>query len=319
LNSSLSGYQRANAAIGTFFGGMSGSGDFLGGLSTVRTLDGGNITILSPHGQIQVGLVSPPSNFPGYSIPSNATWALNFGVVTEKGGDVDLYANGNISVNQSRVFTLEGGDLIAVSQNGNIDAGKGAKTVQTVQPPNVSYDGYGDITITPFGPASGSGLAVLRALPGVPLGNADLIAFNGFINAGDAGIRVSGNINLAAVAVINASNITVGGSATGIPVVQGPPVSASTTASNTAGANQAVVPATTGSTNNNQASIIIVEVVGYGRDGDEPAGQGQQRPKTDDKRSYDVNSPFQVIGAGSLNQMADKYLTDEERRRLSAQ
>jgi hypothetical protein len=51
--------------LGTFFNGTSaapyGSGDFLGGLSTVRTLNGGNITILSPNGQIEAGLVSPPA------------------------------------------------------------------------------------------------------------------------------------------------------------------------------------------------------------------------------------------------------------------
>jgi hypothetical protein len=62
----------------------------------------------------------------------------------------------------------------------------------------------------------------LRSLPNVPVGNADLIAPNGIINAGDAGIRVSGNLNLAAVAVLNASNIQVEGKATGIPVVEAP-------------------------------------------------------------------------------------------------
>ena len=65
LNSAYSSYQRAYAVLGTFFNGTSaapyGSGDFLGGLSTVRTLNGGNITILSPNGQIEAGLVSPPA------------------------------------------------------------------------------------------------------------------------------------------------------------------------------------------------------------------------------------------------------------------
>src|SRR6202022_1183959 len=102
-----------------------------------------------------------------------------------------------------------GGDLTVVSLNGNIDAGKGAKTVQAIQPPSISYDVYGNVSITPYGPSSGSGLAVLRALPDVPLSNADLIAMNGFVNAGDAGVRVSGNINLAAVQVLNAGNIQV--------------------------------------------------------------------------------------------------------------
>src|SRR5262249_43375213 len=106
------------------------SGSFLGGLSTVRTQAGGNITIMAPNGQIEVGLVSPPSFFPGYSNPSDPSYALAFGIVTEKGGDANLYAYGNISVDRSRIFTLEGGDITAVSRTGNIDAGKGAKTVQ---------------------------------------------------------------------------------------------------------------------------------------------------------------------------------------------
>jgi hypothetical protein len=44
----------------------------------------------------------------------------------------------------------EGGDLTVVTLNGNIDAGKGAKTVQAIQPPSVSYAGYGHLSITPF-------------------------------------------------------------------------------------------------------------------------------------------------------------------------
>jgi len=38
------------------------------------------------------------------------------------------------------------------------------------------------------------------------------------VNAGDAGIRVAGNLNIAAVQVIGAANITVVGTSTGVPV-----------------------------------------------------------------------------------------------------
>jgi hypothetical protein len=326
LNLAFASYQRAYAAIGTFLGGMSaspyGHGDFLGGTSTVRTLSGGNITIMSPQGQIEVGLVVPPSGFPGYSNPADSTYALSFGVVTEKGGDVDLYANGNISVNQSRVFTLEGGDITAISRTGNIDAGKGAKTVQAIQPANVSYDPYGDITITPYGSASGSGIQVLRALPAAPISNADLVAFQGVVNAGDAGIRVSGNINLAAVAVLNASNIQVGGTATGIPVVNAPNIGAVTTASNTAGANQATVPTTTASTNNNRPSIIIVEVIGYGGGNGGGNGDQQQQRQDEERRNkpnqkgsyYDPNAPVRIVGYGGVTEADAEVLTEEEKR-----
>jgi hypothetical protein len=193
--------------------------------------------------------------------------------LTEKGGDVDLYANGDISVNQSRVFTLEGGDLAVVSQTGNIDAGKGAKTVQTVRPPNVSYDLYGNISIRPYGPASGSGLAVLRALPDVPLGNADLIAFIGSVNAGDAGIRVSGNLNVSVLVALNASNIQVGGTATGVPTVVAPNIAALTSSSNAAGAAAKTAEPPAPAKINDQPSMIIVKFLGFGGgEGDEPAG-----------------------------------------------
>ena len=279
---------------------------------------------MAPNGQIEVGLVSLPAGF-SYSNPLDPSYALGFGVVTERGGDVDLYANGNISVDQSRVFTLAGGDIAAVSRTANIDAGKGAKTVQAIQPATVAYNSYGDITITPYGPANGSGIAVLRALPGVPLSNADLIAFEGVVNAGDAGIRVSGNINLAAIAVINAGNITVGGTATGIPVVQVPQIGALTTASNTAGANQAAAPPTTGSTNNNQASIIIVEFVGFGGGGNDPEPPTQpqndkqkndKQKSSDNNQNYNPNSSFKLLGNGALTEDQQKNLTDEERAKL---
>jgi len=50
----------------------------------------------------------------------------------------------------------------------------------------------------------------------------DLIAFRGEVNAGDAGIRVVGDINIAALRVVNAANIEVSGDAVGIS--QGPSV-----------------------------------------------------------------------------------------------
>jgi hypothetical protein len=65
LNNAYSSYQRAYAAIGQLLNGISpspySSGSFLGGLSTVRTQAGGNITIMAPN--------SPPSFFPGYCNP----------------------------------------------------------------------------------------------------------------------------------------------------------------------------------------------------------------------------------------------------------
>ena len=55
-------------------------------------------------------------------------------------------------------------------------------------------------------------------VPGISAGLVNLIAPKGVVNAGDAGIRVAGNLNIAAVQVIGAGNITVVGTSTGVPV-----------------------------------------------------------------------------------------------------
>jgi hypothetical protein len=67
---------------------------------------------------------------------------------------------------------------------------------------------------------SGSGIGQLLTVPGIKAGLVNLIAPKGAVNAGDAGIRVAGNLNIAAVEVIGAGNITVAGTATGVPVSQ---------------------------------------------------------------------------------------------------
>lgn len=59
--------------------------------------------------------------------------------------------------------------------------------------------------------------------------------------------------------------------------------------------------------NNNQASVIIVEVIGYrGSGGDQNQSPQDHQNKNDDKRSeqQDANSAVQVLGAGNLSAQA---------------
>jgi hypothetical protein len=145
--------------------------------------------------------------------------------------------------------------------------------------------------------------------------NATLVAPHGTIDAGAAGIRVAGNLNLIALQVLNAFNVQVSGTALGLPTTEGPPVAALATASNVAGANQVVAPPP--SSNNNQASIIIVEFVGFGG-GDtssEPNEDGDHDKKKD-QRSYDPNSMFRVIGNGELNERQKNLLTPDAKSKL---
>ena len=67
------------------------------------------------------------------------------------------------------------------------------------------------------GAVAGSGIRTIESEPDVPPGDVNLIAPVGYVNAGDAGIGSSGNINIAAQRVIGAANINFGGTATGVP------------------------------------------------------------------------------------------------------
>ena len=75
------------------------------------------------------------------------------------------------------------------------------------------------------------------------------------------------------------------------------------------------MPTTTGSANNNnQRSIIIVEVIGFGgSDGTTPSQDNAQGRKERDQRSYNTNSPYQILGVGALNDRQISALAAEKR------
>lgn len=50
------------------------------------------------------------------------------GIVTLRGGDIDITVTGDVNVNASRVATIAGGDITLVSTQGNINAGFGSPT-----------------------------------------------------------------------------------------------------------------------------------------------------------------------------------------------
>jgi hypothetical protein len=49
---------------------------------------------------------------------------------------------------------------------------------------------------------SGAGIAVLQSLPNAPRGDANLMAPRGKVDAGAAGLRASGKINIAALEIV---------------------------------------------------------------------------------------------------------------------
>ncbi|KAA5603712.1 hypothetical protein F1193_00920 [Blastochloris sulfoviridis] len=245
---------------------------------TIQTQRGGDISILGPGGSILVGSLAKESN---------SNLKLNdLGIITLGGGDINTFTDGSVLVNSSRVFTELGGNILMWSSNGDLNAGRGAKTTLSQPPLKVVFDEDGYQTIDLRGLVTGAGIGVLKT--GL-VGDADsyasdsnlyLLAPAGTVDAGDAGIRVSGDLIVAAKVVMNADNIDVGGSSTGVPMVAAPNVGALTAGSAAAAAASQAGETPTGSTGAaEQASVFIVEVVGYGggEGAQEPAGEGDSK------------------------------------------
>jgi hypothetical protein len=157
-----------------------------------------------------VGLANPPASL-------GTKDASLLGIVAEGTGDVNIYTKGDVNVNASRVFTLGGGNILIWSDEGSIDAGRGSKSSVSAPPPQVSVNSGGNVTLQFNGAVAGSGIRTIQIDPTVNPGNVDLIAPEGTVNAGDAGIGAAGNINIAAQHVIGLDNIQFGGNSTGVP------------------------------------------------------------------------------------------------------
>jgi filamentous hemagglutinin family protein len=315
-------YLRGRDAIAALFPGrdaqganVSYSGDItMFGGSGIHTDFGGAIQTLTPGGQTLVGVE-------GDNPPPTA------GLITQGSGNIDIYSLGSVLLGQSRIMTTFGGDILAWSATGDINAGRGAKTSVIYTPPRRTYDNYGNITLAPDVPSFGAGIATLNPIPEVPAGNLDLIAPLGTIDAGEAGIRVSGNVNLAALQIVNAANIQVQGTTTGIPTVQAPNINGALATSNATAATQQTALPVAPSNNNDRPSIIIVEVVGYGGPDTPDGEQNGDRRRRDGRQGFDdqhrdpqynERSAVQIAGYGPLSESDSQMLTPDERRKLSS-
>lgn len=204
-----SNYQRGFDAAATLFPAGRAKGDLRMYFSRIHTIDGGNIYAAVPGGMMNTGLAATEQFNKGPD---------QLGIVAQRAGSVDVYVDGDMLVNQSRVFAMDGGDILIWSSRGNIDAGRGAKSALSAPPPVTTYDEQG-VAHTEFPPAlSGSGIRAAVSTPGRDPGNVDLFAPAGVVNAGDAGIGSEGNVTIGAVQVIGADNIDVGGVAVGVPI-----------------------------------------------------------------------------------------------------
>jgi len=238
----------------------------------IRTRSGGDISILTPGGGLQLAntQIGNPGTPPG--------------IITETGGDISIFADNDVNIGISRIFTLRGGDISIWSTVGDVAAGSSSKTVQSAPPTRVLIDPQSASVATDLaGLATGGGIGVLATVAGVAPGNVDLIAPIGAVDAGDAGIRATGNLNIAAAVVLNAANISVGGTSAGAP--SAPAVStpalgglasaaaAGAATNNSPAAQQASKQDQETKQDSQTPSIITVEVLGYG------GGEGDDEKK----------------------------------------
>lgn len=273
LSGQKSDYDPGFAAIESLFPGQDTAqttGKYRGDLklffSTIKTVDGGDINILTPGGYVNAGLAV---SFSGSKAASD------LGIVVQGQGQLNAFVNGDFQVNQSRVFAMGGGDIGIWSSNGDIDAGRGAKAALAVPPPIVSFDEQGNLQIIYPPAVSGSGIRTASSNPAIPPGNVVLAAPRGVVDAGEAGIG-GNNIVIAANAVIGASNIDVGGSSVGVPTTSvAVPVGAAGAAAAAASAAQTAQQSVAANNEKSQTaqtttgktpmlSPLEVDVIGFG-------------------------------------------------------
>ncbi|MCU0935067.1 MAG: filamentous hemagglutinin family protein, partial [Gammaproteobacteria bacterium] len=261
-------YSRGFNAIGALFPGEDFRGEISLLLSRVSTLDGGSITLVAPGGRVNAGVTATTGLSKG---------AADLGVVAQREGDIRAFVRDDFEVNESRVFTLDGGDILIWSSSGDIDAGRGAKTAIAAPPPRVTFDTNGNAVVQ-FPPAvAGSGIRAAVTTPGRQPGSVSLFAPAGVVRAGDAGIESAGNLTIGAIAVIGSDNISAGGQSVGVPVAQTGSLAAGLTGVSNAATSatkateaQATAVAEKQSTAASQAAaqqalaLITVDVLGFG-------------------------------------------------------
>jgi len=265
-NKSL-GNQGGYDAINALFPGDQWKGDLSLFFSKLQTQQGGDINLLVPGGNINAGLAV---SFAG------AKEASELGIVALQHGSINAVLKDDFLVNKSRVFALNGGDIMIWSSEGDIDAGKGAKSAISAPPAKASIDpttGKIKYILPPV--VQGSGIRTASSTEGKDPGNVYLFAPKGVVDAGEAGIG-GNNVIISAVAVLGANNIQIGGIGVGVPVASsgGLPPGLSGTSNLTAGVSQMAESSLAAKTASDTAKdamvkdmvlgMLSVEVLGFG-------------------------------------------------------
>lgn len=125
------------------------------------TINNGTVTLVV--GGKQINVVEPVGG--SVNVGTNLNTVVDqTGILTQRGGDIDLIAAGNVNVNLSRIATLGGGNITLTSTAGDINAGNGARTDVT-QFPVTFRDSQGNLH-TQYYKVPGSGIFTFSPLDG---------------------------------------------------------------------------------------------------------------------------------------------------------
>lgn len=223
----------AYTAIDTLFPAADYAGNLSLFFSQIQTSLGGDINLLVPGGSVNAGLAVDPS---GTGRP-----ASRLGIVVQDVGSINAFVREDFIVNTSRVFTLNGGDILIWSSFGDIDAGRGARSALSADVTIPPLDANGVQPPPIVNVTSGSGIRT-ASRPGVRQGDVFLFAPQGVIDAGEAGIA-GNNITVFGTAILGAGGFQASGQSTGVPtaptsVVAGLTGTSNSTANTTQSADQ---------------------------------------------------------------------------------
>ncbi|MDF0491401.1 filamentous hemagglutinin family protein [Sphingomonas sp. H39-1-10] len=263
-------------------------------LATIQTARGGDVGILGPGGDVIAGSVVRTSEQASRRttalVPQDRVTPLHYllqggsltpslgvntfdsvplgyeGVLTLTGGAISSFTDGSVILNQSRVFSQQSGNITMWSSNGDIAAGQGPKSASNFPPVTVRFDENGLAEVDSAGSVSGAGIGSFQRTPEDPPSDVLLIAPVGTVDAGDAGVRASGNVVVAAARVANADNFKAAGDITGVPSSTTTNVVATPADAASAIAAQAAAAANSND-QRDRRSIITVDVLGPASDG----------------------------------------------------
>jgi hypothetical protein len=150
-----------------------------------------------------------------------------------------------------------------------LNAGQGPKSASNFPPITIRQDPNGFAEVDSVGSVSGAGIGTFQRRPGDPAASVILVAPVGEVDAGDAGVRASGNVFVAAARVANADNFAAQGEISGVPtggLTAGPAIPSNAGAETAAQAAQAAG----ASQGAERRSLITVEVLGFVDPCDDP-------------------------------------------------